>query len=96
MQKTIDFDGTEVVVRETDDGYEAEERIDFETYLDEEVFTMGTYHYKTDTVTADVGVAEFDDGSGYVIPSDMERAFEDPNVVIVGIGDGRFLLDDNR
>lgn len=72
---------------------------DFETYLDEEVFRFGRYTYKND-VPAHSGetrrVAEYEDGGGFVMRSDLERAVEMPQVEVLGIKNGWVLVRDKR
>lgn len=82
----------------------AEEVIDehesqtFESYLKENVFTLGEYTYEEQEADdmADIRVAEHSDGYGLIIGSCVEAAVEDENVGVEGIQDGWLLLDDDR
>jgi len=68
----------------------------FEQYLRDNVFTAGTYTYKNDVYYGDIGVAEYDDGTGLIMLDDMDRVVADDSVEQVCVRDGFFCLNDNR
>lgn len=69
----------------------------FKEYLRENVFTLGNYVFDPDKdMMADTYLAENDDGSGVIINTDLESAFEDENVEVREIRDGFVGLNDLR
>lgn len=98
-EKVVNIGGEDVIVQKQSDGsYTAEKHeASFEKYLDEEVFSMGTYVYgKTEYGRDGLLVSEHEDGSGYVIDDDLERAFKNDNVDVGGIRDGKLIVRDDR
>jgi hypothetical protein len=70
----------------------------FDDYLGERIFTFGTYEIEApyDAPEADARVAEYDDGSGYIVPEDLRRAIEDNGVAVQAVEDGWLHLSDSR
>jgi hypothetical protein len=96
-EETVDVDGTRVKVSVHPLVGEAEAEIvaPFEEYLRDEIFTSGTYQFEEVPMRdGDVRVAEYDDGTGYVIPRDLQSAIDDERVRLVSISDGWLHLED--
>lgn len=96
MAETVTVNGTEVEVRETEDGFEAVERESFTTYLRQNVFTSGRYVFEPSDSGRFVEVAEHDDGMGMIMEQDVQRAISDSNVSIVCIDNGWLVLENDR
>jgi hypothetical protein len=70
---------------------------DFETYVNEEVMPVGGYVVReSEKSYADVKVAEWDDGHGHIIDTDLIAAVEHDDVSVEGVNDGWLLLSDSR
>jgi hypothetical protein len=89
--------GPKAVGNGYDKGHELfEPKLSFTDYLRENVFTVGTYVFDTKRKWGDVGVSEYDDGSGHINTNDMDRAHGDENVSVITVNGGKLILDDDR